>query len=106
LVNFNIPERNFPPAKRMNAPSYFCQRCGTQLRWVPEYGRWWCDGCRTYLEGQTAEQQFSNAVTDFGRAVDNAVFGTPHYACPRCGRYARWIPEYQRWYCDGCMSYL
>lgn len=27
-------------------------------------------------------------------------------ACARCGRATRWIPEYQRWYCDSCRWYV
>lgn len=26
--------------------------------------------------------------------------------CPTCGRPARYVPEYQQWYCDTCQRYL
>jgi hypothetical protein len=28
---------------------YHCTQCGTVLRWVPEYGRWYCYRCRKYI---------------------------------------------------------
>lgn len=27
-------------------------------------------------------------------------------ACPRCGRPATWIAQYNRWYCYGCQQYV
>ena len=94
------------PGGLMNAPAYFCHRCGSQLRWVDQYRSWWCDRCQAYT-GQTGEQQISNAIDDFGRSLDRALFSAPAPPlCGRCNRHARWIPEYQRWWCDGCGSYL
>ncbi|MFO7618607.1 MAG: hypothetical protein R6W91_02990 [Thermoplasmata archaeon] len=87
----------------MNGP-YPCQRCGMPLRWVEQYSQWWCDNCQIYAGYQTDEQRLSSAITGFGQALDRELGGSQ--LCGRCGRYARWVPEYRRWYCDGCMSYL
>ena len=77
------------------------------LRWVPQYNQWWCDNCRMYLGFQTDEQRLSMEIGSFGRALERDLGMAPNQpACGRCGRYMRWVPEYQRWYCDGCMAYL
>jgi len=30
----------------------------------------------------------------------------PTATCPRCGRPARWVPQYQRWFCDAENAYV
>jgi hypothetical protein len=31
------------------AEAYNCYRCGGPLRFIPEYGRWYCDNCYSYV---------------------------------------------------------
>jgi hypothetical protein len=30
---------------------YICQNCRSTIRYIPEYGQWWCDVCQTYVTG-------------------------------------------------------
>ncbi|HEV8595552.1 MAG TPA: hypothetical protein VGR51_08500, partial [Thermoplasmata archaeon] len=59
-------------------PSHPCPTCGSELRYVQSYERWWCD----------AEQKY--APKEYGRAKN---------VCPTCGKDLTWIADYGRWYC-------
>jgi hypothetical protein len=39
-------------------------------------------------------------------ALAGAASGAEAYTCYRCGAALRYIPEYGRWYCDSCYSYV
>ena len=37
------------PVEAQGAPTYPCRNCGTMLKFIDQYQRWWCDGCRNYV---------------------------------------------------------
>ena len=59
---------------------------------IREYGH----GTPKYEDGELREIIFTT--------VPAAKQKTP--SCPKCGKEATWIPEYQRWYCHNCKEYI
>jgi len=62
-----------------------CPTCGSELRYVKDYDRWWCDAEKKY------------APKEYGKAAKPV--------CPTCGKELTWIPEYGRWYCYAEFKY-
>ena len=46
------------------------------------------------------------APTAYPAAADPAAQAVPSPPCATCHRATRWIPEYERWYCDACQRYV
>lgn len=59
-------------------PSETCPNCNGPLAYVPQYNRWYCFGCRQYVQ----------------------------HVCAKCGGSGRYVPQYKSWYCDVCKEYL
>jgi len=59
---------------------------------IREYGH----GTPKYEDGELREIIFTT--------VPAAEQKTP--TCPKCGKDATWIPQYQRWYCHNCKEYI
>ncbi len=57
-----------------------CPTCGAELTYVPQYGRHYCYGCRSYAPKDLRE-------------------------CEECGRALVFIEQYQTNYCYGCQEY-
>jgi predicted RNA-binding Zn-ribbon protein involved in translation (DUF1610 family) len=64
-----------------------CPKCGKEMRFIDQYGRWYCDSCGEYAPKGYGEKDS----------------GTP--LCSSCGRPLTYIKEYGRWYCYSCKEY-
>ena len=84
----------------MAAPNYPCSRCGTPLRWIPQYYQWFCDRCQAYAPGRQ-EDFFDSIARDF-----EVRETPPQPRCTVCGWNIRWVNEQNRWWCDRCQRYL
>ena len=47
-VHSHDTKRHEPPPAQAK-PQYPCRECGTILKYVDQYQRWWCDGCGGYI---------------------------------------------------------
>jgi len=63
-----------------------CIECGSILRYIERYDRYYCDLCKKY------------APKDFKLEESRR--------CPACGGEAIFIQKYGRWYCRACKQYL
>ena len=100
-----------------------CPTCGGNLRFIHEYDRYYCDNCQDYKvpvhppeqstpqppPSQQPTQQYQNPGQSYQQSTQQA---TPppqeegRKVCQTCGNEARWIEEYNRYYCDNCQKYL
>lgn len=63
-----------------------CNECGSMLRYIEKFGRYYCDHCKKY------------APKDFKPEESRR--------CLACGGEAIFIQKYGRWYCRACKQYL
>ncbi len=87
-----------------------CPTCGKPARWIPQYKRWWCDNCKKYLPPTYPPPSTTATPTTTPTAATPTTTPTAakpaQVLCPTCGKPARWIPQYKRWWCDNCRKYL
>ena len=67
-----------------------CPRCGSALKWLEKYSRYYCFECKGY--------------------APKGIGGPPHIAsdkrhCPVCKQSMKFIQEYNEWYCFKCKKY-
>lgn len=43
-------------ASRVDVPENACANCGTELTYIPQYGRWYCYSCQTYAGSEPASE--------------------------------------------------
>jgi len=74
---------------------YRCRSCGATAS-------------RKFLAGETAKCDFCGGVMEPARqeAIITGAGVAQVYTCFRCGSPLRFIPEYQRWFCDRCQNYV
>ncbi len=77
-----------------------CPDCGSEMRFIDDYDRWYCDSCEDYKSAPSGGT--SGAVGTAGVADQQEQDSN---ACPDCGSGMRFIDDYDRWYCDSCEDY-
>ncbi len=69
-----------------------CPSCGKDLKYIPEYDRYYCYSCNKYapkgIEKQPAEKKPAE-----------------ERSCPSCGKPLTYVEAYKRWYCYSCQKY-
>lgn len=109
-----------------------CPTCGGQLRFVQEYDRYYCDNCEDYKvpvhppepttpqpppsqqstqqyqqpQNQPAQQSRQQPQQPTQQSSPSPPKEENKKICPTCGNEARWIEEYERYYCDNCQEYI
>ena len=107
-----------------------CPTCGGNLRFVHEYDRYYCDNCQDYKvpvhppepttpqppPSQQSSQQYQQPQNQPSQQPNQQPQQPTQQApppeeegkkmCPTCGNEARWIEEYERYYCDNCQKYI
>ncbi|MFW6142273.1 MAG: hypothetical protein ACOC53_06920 [Candidatus Saliniplasma sp.] len=111
-----------------------CPDCRGAMRYVQEYQKWYCDNCQDYKVpihpasatqppqqqqgwGQTPppppdQQQQQGWQQSQQQQPPQQQQGwqqsqqQEQNICPTCGNQARYIQEYDRYYCDNCGKYL
>lgn len=78
-----------------------CPECGKPATWVAQYDRYYCYPCSKYLPKETQNASQTQQRT---RKVSSQAQSVPK--CPDCGRPAKWIAQYSRYYCYPCKKYL
>ncbi|MEF8873354.1 MAG: hypothetical protein V5A88_01640 [Candidatus Thermoplasmatota archaeon] len=82
-----------------------CFDCGERLRWIDQYEMWYCDNCREYKRIEEEEETEEAAYTK-ERAEPSEEEDVDVKLCPHCVSELRWVPQYERWYCDNCQQYV
>lgn len=91
---------------------YTCEKCGAEITSFTEpeledhYVKFYLicphDGQRKRTINETIYYLISGADHSKIQGSGQATQPTP---CIKCGSTIRWIPEYNRWYCDKCQEY-
>ncbi|MFW6376119.1 MAG: hypothetical protein ACOCZJ_03050 [Thermoplasmatota archaeon] len=118
--------------QEMDTEANRCPDCGSNLRYIPEYESYYCDSCQDYkvpvhpaepsnqppppgqppqgAQQQSQYQQPEQPPQKQPQYQEPSEQGSPQgegpKSCPTCGNEARWIEEYERYYCDNCQKYL
>ncbi len=124
--NFAKPEKTFSEEKPVTEPSVVedissagfvepeekaeeasdsekkCPNCNSPLRFIEEYGKFWCDTCLEYTSSETSALKSEGKESISLSALPE---GTP-VSCPVCGSQIRLIEEYGRYWCDKCLEYI
>ncbi len=89
-------------------PQYPCKTCGTMLKFIDEYQRWWCDGCRNYVGGDTGSPAGTGdgASSQATASKSTVPKAGGEQRCDDCGGELRFIEQYQMLWCDKCEKYL
>ncbi len=66
-----------------------CPKCGNPGTFIEQYQRYYCHGCKEYLETEEGVEEEPVRMS-----------------CPTCGEEADYIEEYGRHYCYACEHYL
>lgn len=91
-----------------------CPTCGAELTYVPQYGRHYCYGCRSYAPKNLHEcETCGRALVFIERYRSHYCYGCQEYKddvgirnpCPECGEELQYLHEYKRFYCRLCKEY-
>jgi len=75
------------------------------MRYIDQYGRWYCDFCKEYAPAGYTDQSATSvpAPVPAQTQIPAAKPATP--VCQKCGQSMSYIKEYDRWYCYTCKEY-
>jgi len=89
-----------------------CPVCSMQMEFYTDHKKWYCHSCKEFEDvlskrpkGQPAAQTQPSppasqpAVTTIGQPASQ-------YPCRTCGQPLQFAPQYQKWYCPTCKTYL
>ncbi|MFW5907345.1 MAG: hypothetical protein ACOCTR_03190 [Candidatus Natronoplasma sp.] len=96
-----------PPAEE-DVEVKLCPHCVSELRWIEQYGRWYCDNCQQYIEGVEEKGKPSEETEEVEvseEEVEEEEEEEITQPCPDCDGEVRWLEEYNRWYCENCKEY-
>ncbi|GEM_PF-2830330 len=86
-----------------------CPHCVSELRWIPQYERWYCDNCQQYVEGideeDISEETQEESYEEYEEVEEEEEVTEAIEPCPDCDGEVRWLEEYNRWYCEDCKEY-
>lgn len=103
-----------PPAAPSTSGAATCPQCGRPATYVAQYGRYYCLSCKQYTPTSPSSAPASPPEAAPPAAAPVAAPaaappapspGTPPVNCPRCGRAATFIAQYNRHYCYSCQQY-
>ncbi|MGQ9583519.1 MAG: hypothetical protein ACUVV6_08430 [Thermoplasmatota archaeon] len=83
---------------------YPCPGCGSALTWVEQYRQWYCGRCGRYVPPAPQYSAPGSLGDELDRFLDS--LGGRTTSCPWCGRGAKWVAQYGRWYCGTCQRWL
>jgi len=119
-----------------DSKSFTCRKCSSSLRYIDQYGKWWCEGCKEYVHGDRddmniygSQSRVSNPTYPAPQGWDATADGRvePPQAvpfennrnsngtlpinslppiCHSCGQFAKFYPEQNCYWCDGCRDYV
>ena len=123
----NIPHPQFSAqsqSSRYSAPQKVCSRCGNpQIRFIPQYQRWYCGNCGMYIDPATSSwQSYGTPPPGSGgfqqsppppQAPPPSQQAPPppqkkeaeKEKCPDCNNNLEYISQYDRFYCRNCSKY-
>ena len=73
------------------------------MRYIDQYGRWYCDFCKEYAPAGYTGQSAAPAPAPAPTPAPAAKPAAP--VCQKCGQPMSYIKEYDRWYCYTCKEY-
>ncbi len=91
-----------------------CPNCGAELTYVPQYGRHYCYGCRSYAPRNLHEcETCGRALVFIEQYKSHYCYGCQEYKddvgianpCPECGEELQYLHQYERFYCRQCKQY-
>ncbi len=82
-----------------------CPKCGREMRYIDQYGRWYCDFCKEYAPAGYTGQSAAPAPAPAPAPVQAPAAKPAAPVCQKCGRPMTYIKEYDRWYCYTCKEY-
>jgi len=71
-----------------------CPVCGKPLKWIEEYARHYCYGCKRYLPRQ---RKIRDSLLEYDADLDKT--------CPSCGLETSLDERYSHYYCPTCEKY-
>jgi len=86
--------------------NYLCPTCSRPAEYIDAYQRHYCRGCQSYLPLYQAPQTTQPAQNQGPLPALSSSGAMVGAACKRCAGQTRYIPQYQRYYCDLCREYL
>ncbi|MBN1151000.1 hypothetical protein JXA84_07270 [candidate division WOR-3 bacterium] len=92
-----------------------CPDCGSFLRYIEPYDRYWCDTCAKYMEPEFGKEAESEIIEEISEtAVEESPveeitvpLETEHkLKCPVCNYELQYFEEYDRYWCDMCAEFM
>ncbi|MGC9367259.1 MAG: zinc-ribbon domain-containing protein [bacterium] len=98
----NQPEVESP----RETPELICPQCGNKVRYLEQYDRYWCDTCTEYMAPDFGTEEYLSAETESSPSQHTPDKGQTKLICPNCGNEVRYLPQYERYWCDSCADYM
>jgi predicted RNA-binding Zn-ribbon protein involved in translation (DUF1610 family) len=83
-------------------PKYNCPYCNTDLKYIPQYAKWWCEMCHIYPYERSEVNKAADDIDDIFSQLEDE-FGTR--SCNYCGIRMVYVDQYRQWWCPNCKRY-
>ena len=78
-----------------------CPTCGADATYVEQYDRYYCYTCSAYIEPVDKDE-----AEEEEKSAEEPAEAEGGKVCSKCGGEAKYIEQYQRYYCYTCNEYI